>query len=298
VVLERPDLDWLVLEVSSFQLETAQHFRVDIGILLNLVPNHLNRHGDMATYAALKARLFARAGTDDICLVHEPWLERIRALAGGAGRWFSFGSGERADYRYEKGRVWHEGRLSADVSGTYFGNEVLGQNAAAVVAALACGGVGPPCAEQAARHFIPLPHRMQPVATINGVAFVNDSKATTLAAMAAALQMTTGRVRLIAGGIVKEKDLFFVKEVLAQKAACVYLIGQASKEMTSAWSDVVPCVECGTLNEAVHKARSDARTGETVLLSPACASFDQFRNFEERGERFMRLVCGRAEEDF
>ena len=113
--------------------------------------------------------------------------------------------------------------------------------------------------------------------------------------MAAALRMTPSKIRLIAGGLVKEKDFTFVKDLLAQKVRGVYLIGQASKKMASAWSDIVPCVFCETLDVAVRRAGDDAQAGEVVLLSPACASFDQFKNFEARGDEFARLVGDRVE---
>ncbi len=297
VVAEQPDLDWLVLEVSTFQMETARDFRPDVGILLNIFPNHLDRHRDMQTYTTLKARMFARTREGDACIVHEDWCDAVRRVSGGGGRWISFGSSESADYRYANGFIARGGTLLADLRGTRFANEVLGLAGAAVVAGLEACGIAPEHAVAAARTFDPLPHRMQTVATIRGVGFVNDSKATNLTAMAAALRMIDGKARLIAGGLVKEKDFSFVKEVLAKKAVGVYLIGQASEEMASAWSDIVPCFRCGTLDAAVKQAGDDARAGETVLLSPACASFDQFRNFEQRGERFCLLVQQRVEED-
>jgi UDP-N-acetylmuramoylalanine--D-glutamate ligase len=131
---------------------------------------------------------------------------------------------------------------------------------------------------------------MELVAELRGVRWINDSKATTLTALGAAVRMCGGPVRLIAGGLLKEKDLTSVKEVLAQRAAGVYLIGKASEEMAAAWSDVVPCSACDTLAVAVQKAWREARSGETILLSPGCASFDQFKDFEDRGERFRQLV--------
>ena len=290
IVRDQPELDWLVLEVSTFQLETCQAFRPDIGILLNIFPNHLDRHGEMATYAALKARLFAGTQRADCCLVPPALLESVRRQSGGAGRWETFGLDETADWRFRAGQVWHDGVVVADLVGTRFDNAILGQAGAAVVAALTAAGPGPAPAVQAARAFQPLPHRMQPVAEIGGVRFVNDSKATNLTALAAALTMTGGRVRLIAGGLLKEKDLGSVKDLLAQKVESVYLIGRAAPDMAQAWSEVVPCRSCGTLEAAVAEAAADARAGETVLLSPACASFDQFKSFEERGDLFAELV--------
>lgn len=297
VVLEQPGPAWLVLEVSTFQMETATAFRPDVGILLNIHPNHMDRHGNMATYTALKARLFANTVGEDACIVHEPLLGEVRRLSKGRGRWISFGAGGGSDYRYEKGKVFRGKQEKADFSGTHFGNDILGLAAAAVVAGVEACGMDPECVVRAAKTFVPLPHRMQRVREIGGVVFINDSKATNLAAMAAALRMLPGKALLIAGGLVKEKDFSFVKELLAQKVVGVYLIGQALEEMASAWSDIVPCYRCGTIEKAVAKAWNDARAGETVLLSPATASFDQFRNFEERGDVFARLVQDLAEEE-
>lgn len=291
VVREQPDLDWLVLEVSTFQLETCREFRPDIGILLNIFPNHLDRHGDMATYAALKARLFANTQRADLCLVPPQLLETVRRQSGGAGRWETFGLDAETNWCFREGHIWHEGRALADLRGTRFANDILGQAGAAVVATLTAAGPGAEVAIRAARAFQPLPHRMQFVADIGGVRFVNDSKATNLTALAAALTMTETKVRLIAGGIPKEKDLGTIKDLLAQKVETVYLIGRAALPMSEVWADVVPCRLCGTLSVAVEQAAADARAGETVLLAPACASFDQFKSFEERGDLFAELVA-------
>lgn len=287
VVREHRALDWLVLEVSSFQLETIRHFRAELGLLLNLVPNHLDRHGDLETYRAAKARLFANLQAGDVALVHEDCLSWLPPARAGAA-WRTFGRSATADYRYEAGRVLQGAHVLADVSGSYFGNDVLGVNAAGVLGALAAGGLEVDAAARVARVFRPLPHRMETVAEGRGVRFINDSKATTLTALAAAVRMCGGPVRLIAGGLLKEKDLGSVKEVLEQHAAGVYLIGRASESMASAWSASVRCIPCETLAAAMEMAWREAQPGETILLSPGCASFDQFRNFEERGERFRQ----------
>ena len=161
VVVDQPDAEWLVLEVSTFQLETVHVFRPDVGILLNIHPNHLDRHGDMATYTALKAKLFSTTFGKDACVVYEPLMEKARTISGGKGRWLSFGDSRSADYRYENGKIFHGGRVVADFTGTYFGNDILGLAAAAVVAGIAAVGLDPECAVRAAKSFSPLPHRMQ-----------------------------------------------------------------------------------------------------------------------------------------
>jgi UDP-N-acetylmuramoylalanine--D-glutamate ligase len=128
------------------------------------------------------------------------------------------------------------------------------------------------------------------VGVVRDVVFVNDSKATNLAAMAAALQMGVGPVRLIAGGLLKEKDLDGIKKILVNRVSGVYLIGKYSREMALAWEDTVQCTVCNGLRDAVSHAWEDAKEGDTILLSPGCASFDQFKGFEDRGEQFIELV--------
>jgi UDP-N-acetylmuramoylalanine--D-glutamate ligase len=157
-------------------------------------------------------------------------------------------------------------------------------------------GVAPEALEQALRQFEPLPHRMREVARIGGVRFVDNSKATTLAALDAALQMSLEPVRLIAGGLLKEYDLACVKEMLAKKTRGVYLIGKSSDKLAEAWGDAARCRLCGTLEQAVRTAWSEAGAGETILLAPACASFDQFRNYEDRGNQFISIVRSINEE--
>jgi UDP-N-acetylmuramoylalanine--D-glutamate ligase len=183
------------------------------------------------------------------------------------------------------------------IEGTRFDNTTLGLTAAAAVAVLDACHIPVGVLSSVARSFVPLPHRMTEVSTIGGVRFVNDSKATTLTAMAAGLNMTDGAVRLIAGGLLKEHRLSSVNNVLARSVRGAYLIGDAASKMNRAWGKIVPCKVCRTLESAVESARRDAQAGETVLLSPACASFDQFRNFEDRGEQFSRLVLALRERE-
>lgn len=304
--------DWLVVEVSSFQLETIQKFRPDIGVLLNVLPNHLDRHGDMETYRALKLRLFENmtdSGTavlpysfsnirnslhESTGFLSRDWKKDGVEAQPPSNVWKTFGMEEQADFRFLEGKV---GKI--DLRGTYFDNEVLGAAAAAVAAVGEACGLPPEVLERSARDFEPLPHRMQTVAEIDGVRFVDDSKATNLAAMCAALRMSRGRVHLIAGGRAKENDFSFAKDLLAQRVSRLYLTGEASTAMQSAWGKTVECIPCQTLERAVAVAWEYAEPGDTVLLSPACTSFDQFGSFAERGDVFAReaarLMVGDAE---
>jgi len=290
-VLENPDLDWLVLEVSSFQLETVQNFRAEVAVVLNVLPNHLDRHENMNLYRRTKARIFGSSSlSGDACLVPVDLLEPFKADVEGGRHWITFGGTPDADYFFENGQVFQESEPILDLSDTLFDSPVLGSCAGAAGAAVAAVcGIPQKAAEAAARGFEPLPHRLQRVGELDGVAYINDSKATNLAAVATALQACGTGIHLIAGGLPKESDYTFIKEILAERTRSIYLTGQASRAMYQAWSGFCPCVECGTLEKAFNAARNAAKPGETVLLSPGCASFDQFIGFEERGERFMAL---------
>ncbi|HPR83907.1 MAG TPA: UDP-N-acetylmuramoyl-L-alanine--D-glutamate ligase, partial [Pontiellaceae bacterium] len=220
--------DWLVIEVSSFQLETVQEFRPDIGLLLNVLPNHLDRHGNMDTYRDLKLRLFENMTETDTAVVPSE-------LALSIGKKLpkhlkSFGTEPGADFHYQAGRVG-----DINLSGTRFANEVLGAAGAAVAAVCSACGIPPSAVEASARVFEPLPHRTALVAEIDGVKYVDDSKATNLVAMCAAVRMCSGKIHLIAGGRPKETDFSLAKDLLAQRVSHLYLIGEASGMMQAAW---------------------------------------------------------------
>jgi UDP-N-acetylmuramoylalanine--D-glutamate ligase len=205
----------------------------------------------------------------------------------------TFGCGPDAAWRYDAQAVTGMARGDAacvPLAGSSFDNAILGLAAAAGVGALFACGLDAAEITRGLRAFQPLPHRLQRVAERGGVRFVDDSKATSLAAMAAALRMVDAPVRLIAGGRLKEHDLESIKELLTRQVRKVYLIGEATRQMEAAWRDAVACEACGTMEAAVARATIEACAGETVLLSPGCASFDQFVNYKERGERFSRLA--------
>jgi UDP-N-acetylmuramoylalanine--D-glutamate ligase len=291
VALDHPAPDWIVAEVSSFQLETVHAFRPRVGVLLNVNPNHLDRHGSLAAYRALKMRLFARMGTTETAIVPDTLPAALRRQLPPDARRVTFGRSARADWRYSGGHVVGAGSAGdVDVAGTLFANDVMGVSAAAAAAAVAACGAAVRCVGEAAVAFERLPHRMEIVATLDGVTYVDDSKATNLAALAAGVSMAPGPVRLIAGGQLKENDLRAVKKVLVKQVRHVYIIGQASEMMASAWRDAVACTICADMNEALVRARKEAQRGEVILLSPGCASFDQFRDYRDRGKQFSDIV--------
>jgi len=275
--------DWLVIEVSSFQLETVKEFRPEIGLLLNVLPNHLDRHGTMEAYRDMKLRLFENMQKTDTAIVPFGLFPAIGRKSSNV--WKTFGAEPGADFRYSDGRIG-----GVNLIGTRFANEILGVAGAAVAAVGAACGIPPSAVEVSARTFVPLPHRTALVAEIDGVQYVDDSKATNLVAMCAAVKMCPGKVHLIAGGRPKESDFSLAKDLLAQRVSRLYLIGEASGAMQAAWGNAVRCDACGTLENAVIAAHKQAKPGETVLLSPACTSFDQFRDFNERGDCFAAAV--------
>lgn len=281
---------WLVMEVSSFQLETVHDFRPDVALVVNLLPNHLDRHGDMETYGSLKARMFARQREGDAAVVPAGRAEFFRGRSGGRGRWTTFGAG--GEWTWAPGRV-RGGGAEIGLEGSYFDNEVLGENAAGLAAAAMAAGMDAGTLERTLRAFRPLGHRGATVLETGGVRWVDDSKATNLAALVAAVRMQGGRpVRLIAGGRPKESDFAAALPVLKERVAAAYLIGEASAAMAAAWRGGVACRQCGNLEVAVEMARAEALPGESVVLAPGCTSYDQFASYGARGEAFVRLVCG------
>ncbi|MCK5851268.1 MAG: UDP-N-acetylmuramoyl-L-alanine--D-glutamate ligase [Kiritimatiellae bacterium] len=306
VVRRKQELDWIVVEVSSFQLEAVSAFRPRVGVVLNIQPDHLDRHGDMDVYTGLKSRIFGAMDESDVGIVFENDMEKVSAATTGKNRWVSFGLSTEADYRYRDGCVyWQEisGNRSSDqanthisFAGTVFDNEVMGLTAAAAVAAVHECGKSACAVRDAAQRFESLPHRMCELGNVCGARFVDDSKATNLAALGAALKMVGGGVRLIAGGIIKERGLHGVRELLARTTRKIYLIGESADKMEAAWGDVIECEKCGYLENAVASAWNDAIQSEVILLSPGCASFDQFKDFNDRGNQFEALVKNLVQE--
>lgn len=183
-----------------------------------------------------------------------------------------------------------------DISGSTLDNPVWGVNLAGLAAALYTCDIPLDALEATARRWKGLPHRMQFVGSVQGVRFINDSKATNLAAMKAAVFMTQSPVLLIAGGRAKGEDLNILTGDCLDAIKRIYLIGEAAPAMYSEWKQEVDCVLCGDLSSAMETIQNDAVTGDVVLFSPGCASFDQFSSYEERGNCFTQLVAKLREE--
>jgi UDP-N-acetylmuramoylalanine--D-glutamate ligase len=270
-VLQGARADVLVLEVSSFQLQTCSTFSPRTALLLNFAPNHLDYHADLEEYLQAKLNLFRRQGPDDLALFPfemRAFIEEQKPTAARV-RYFSNRN------RFSPGKLLGEH------------NRI---NMEAAYQATSEYGVTPEQAQAAIDAFEPLAHRLTPVGEKNGVLFVDDSKATTIDAMAAALNSFDRPVRLLTGGVFKGGDLAAVLPLLQEKTKEVGLFGASREVFESAWNGRVPLSWSATLEEAVKKLAANARPGDVVLLSPATASFDLYKNYKERGDDFARIV--------
>jgi len=252
--------DWVVCELSSFQLEDVHELACEIAVLLNLEPDHLDRHESFAAYRAAKLRIFERAG-----------IAIVPAGLGLPGTTFSRDDPLPAEPR---------------IPGTH--NR---ENAAAATAAARAAEIADEAIAEALRSFPGVEHRLETVAEVGGVLYVNDSKATNVAAARRALAAYDKPLHVILGGSLKGEDFGPLAAAMGDGVRAVYLIGDAADELDSVLRPTGITIErCGDLATAVARAAAEARPGEIVLLSPACASFDAFRDFEHRGEEFRRLV--------
>lgn len=285
---------WAIVETSSFQLENIVSFRPDISILLNLQADHLDRHKTMAAYAKAKFKIFANfCEADDTAIIESAALDAACSLGcTAAARLAAMQSAKTPDGKITVfGKCPADGDIAPPPGTGYFANPLLRPAAQAAATALAAIGLKPAQSAAAFAAFTPLPHRMATVAESNGVIFIDNSKATSLAALAGSLLMAGRPCRLIAGGRIKEDNFSDVIPTLEKFAKKVYLIGEASKKLFNAWSEYVPCEECVEMRTAVLAAVRDAHGGEAVLLAPGCASFDQFGGYAERGDFFARCVA-------
>lgn len=290
----------IVCEASSFQLEDTESFAPECGVLLNVAPDHLDRHGRLDEYLAAKLRVFAYQGNDDVCVYNasEPALRGVDL--GGCGRRVAFcrepGAGDDCQVTVGGGvlELWGEPLVRTSEL------ELVGphnaENAAAAAAAAAAMGIERGAIAEALRGFAGVPHRLEPVRELDGVLYVNDSKATNVAAASAALRSFDRGVHAILGGSLKGGGFAELEAPVAERCRACYLIGEAAdqleRDLEPAWEAGVEHRSCDGLAEAVTAAAAAARPGEAVLLAPACASFDAYRDFEERGEHFRELVEG------
>lgn len=292
---------WSVLEISSFQLESTLEFHPEIAVILNITPDHLDRHGTFENYAMAKERIFlAQTPADALVLnADDPRTAEAASRAKSEVYWFS-----RTQPAVD-GAYIHDGNIVFQRSKSEEPETILPlseislkgahnvENVLAAVCATRLAGAAPAAIREAVANFKAVEHRLEFVATINGVDYYNDSKATNVDATVKAIESFPGGIHLILGGKDKNSDYSLLNPLLRERVKSVYTIGAAAEKIESQIRGTVPIVSSHTLKEAIKSAGTSAVPGDVVLLAPACSSFDQFDSYEHRGRVFKDLVLER-----
>jgi UDP-N-acetylmuramoylalanine--D-glutamate ligase len=297
-VHENRGVQWVVVEVSSFQLETIARFRPRIGVILNITVDHMDRHSTMGDYAGTKARLFSNQGDDDYAVLNADD-ENIVSMAGGiAARKYYFsrrGPVLRGTYLDDDRILWKSGETAEPVLSLAEirlrgGHNV--ENILALVTVAKILAIPDDAIRKTLALFVPLHHRIEYVASIKGVEFYDDSKGTNPGSVIAALESFEKPIVLIAGGKDKDMDFSLLAAVIAKKVKKLVVIGETALKIAEAARSrgLTEIHHAGTFDEALHHAFQSAAPGDVVLLSPACASFDMFTSAENRGDIFKRIV--------
>ena len=291
---------WNVLEISSFQLETIETFHPKIAVVLNVTPDHLDRHRTFEGYVAAKARIFENQKADDFAVLNmddatcASLARKVKAQVRGFSRREPVKSGA-----YTKdGRIVHhdkEGeREIMPVSAISLKGAHNQENVLAAVCAAMLAGCKPAQIANAVREFRAVEHRLEFVANINGVEYYNDSKATNVDASIKALESFAGGIHLILGGKDKGSDYSILAPLVSERVKLIVLLGAASDKIAAQLEGVRPIVRAASMQTAVYQSMAAAQAGDTVLLVPACASFDMFDNYEHRGRAFKQEVMNLA----
>jgi UDP-N-acetylmuramoylalanine--D-glutamate ligase len=286
----------VICEASSFQLEDSTAFAPECAVFLNLAPDHLDRHGDLGAYLDAKLRIFANQGNDDVAVYNADDPELAGTDLGGCARRVAFctGGGPDCEVVLAEGTIFHDGAPLIAAAELGLPGEHNVANAMAVAAAALAMGLDREAVRDGLRGFAGVPHRLEQVAEIGGVRFVDDSKATNVASAIVGLRAFEGGVHAIFGGSEKGEDYAPLLDPVRELCTACYLAGASAGRMAEALAPAigsgVALHRCEDLADAVRRAAAAACPGEVVLLSPACASFDAFENFERRGERFRELV--------
>jgi UDP-N-acetylmuramoylalanine--D-glutamate ligase len=281
---------WNVLELSSFQLETICQFRADIAMALNVTPDH---HHTFEKYAAAKGRLFETQLPEDFAVLNadDPVCVQYASITKAKALWFSSTRPVSPGVSFREGAVWFGEEMLMPAADIPIRGRHNVENTMAAAAACHVAGASLPQIASGVRTFRAVEHRLEFVRNVSGVDFYNDSKATNVDATLKALDAFPGGLWVILGGKDKGSDYTVLRQPLAEKARAAMLIGAAAGKIREQIAGAVPLVDAKTLDVAVRDAYAAAQSGDTVLLAPACASFDQFDNYEHRGRVFKSLVA-------
>ncbi|MGA9668739.1 MAG: UDP-N-acetylmuramoyl-L-alanine--D-glutamate ligase [Terracidiphilus sp.] len=295
------DETWSVLEVSSFQLESTSQFHPSIAVILNITPDHLDRHGTFENYALAKERIFAAQKGDDCVVLNadNPRAAEAATRSSASVHWFSMEHEVKMGAWLADGYVVYRDSPEAPIekivalSGIPLKGTHNVENVLAAVCASRKAGAPADAIRGAIESFQAVEHRLEYVATINGVEYYNDSKATNVDATTKAVASFQSGIHLILGGKDKGSDYTLLSQLLRARARAIYTIGSAAAKIESQLRGVTSIHSCETLERAVAAAASAAHPGDVVLLAPACSSFDQFESYEHRGRVFKELVTER-----
>ena len=298
LIEESTDDTWSVLEVSSFQLESTEQFHPEVAVILNITPDHLDRHGTFENYALAKERIFAAQEASDSLVLNADNARAGQAAIRARSKvyWFSIEHPASPGAWVEEGWVVYRPSPDATIEEILplgkipLKGEHNVENVLAAVCTARLAGVPGEAIARAIEKFQAVEHRLEYVATINGVEFYNDLKATNVDATGKAVAAFPGGVHLILGGKDKGSDYTTLSQLLRERVRAVYTIGSAAAKIELQLRGVVSLRSCETLANAVSAAAAAARPGDVVLLAPACSSFDQFENYEQRGRVFKQLV--------
>ena len=292
VALADPPPEWIALEVSSFQLHDVHHLAPRIGVLTNLAPNHLDRYPSVAEYYADKARLFRHASPQSIWVLNGDQPEVSDMSRAVAGRHLAWSLERAADAWYDRARdrlMLGRSALVARAELALLGDHNVGNALAAALAAHAAGVSNEALARGLAT-FRPLPHRLEAIREVDGVLWINDSKATNLAATARAVAAVDRLAVLLLGGKHKGEPYTALAPTLSERGVTVVAYGEAAPLIEADLARLVRCERAASFDDAVARAEYLAHPGDAVLLAPACSSYDAFVSYEERGDRFRALV--------
>ena len=294
---------WAVLEVSSFQLESTKEFHPAIAVILNITPDHLDRHGTFEKYVQAKERIFQTQGPEDALVLNAGNAGAAAAAVRSKARVYLFSLEEEVERGawVEAGHVYFRDgavkELILPLSGIPLKGSHNVENILAAVCAARLAGAPVEAIRNGICAFKAVEHRLEFVATVNAVDYYNDSKATNVDASAKAIAAFPGGIHLVLGGKDKNSNYADLNELLRSRVRAVYTIGSAAAKIEGQLRGVLPIVSCETMERAVLAAAKAALPGQVVLLSPACSSFDQFENYEHRGRVFKELVVGLTEMD-
>jgi len=295
-LVDQEETDFLVLEISSFQLEAIEKFRPKISVVLNITPDHLDRHKTLATYIALKARIHENQTDNDFCLLNLDDANTKNLGQNSPAKKFFFSTKAKVEQgaflRGEHLMLLKDG-TEKEICAMNDLNQVMRWQLENVLAAsLACSLMGIPAEliAESLRQFTGMEHRMEWVRTFHGIDFVNDSKGTNVGAVQKSLESLSRPIVLIAGGKDKDSDFLPLKQTLKQKVKHLILIGETRSKFRQILNGSFSYEDADSMEEAVRQAVGKAASGDVVLLSPGCASFDMFKDYADRGNQFKTIV--------